>query len=122
MEEIADKYDLTEIAQNYLKLCDSEFLLRHSISKADFAAKLDADESLADKFNDILDKSFTRKMQRDCYVTISKLVEEIHDGGEVNEQRVAQQSLQTLMMLKKSLGEVKSKDKKDYLSVLEELK
>ena len=121
MEKIADRYDLMGIAQDYLKLHDSEFLLRYSIDKAAFAKELDDDESLADKFSEILDKSFTRKMQRDCYVTISKLVEEIHDGGEVNEQRVAQQSLQTLMALKKSLGEVKSRDKKDYLSVLEEL-
>ena len=123
MEKIANlnAEDLRTIVQDYLCLSDNEFLLAHNIRKTEIDEELDADESLASRFNSALDKAFTTKIRRDCYVTISKLVEEISAGGDVNKQRVAQQSLQTMMTLKKDVGGVKDKDKKDYMSVLEEL-
>jgi len=115
-----DESELREFAQDYLKFQDTEFILKYGVHKVDIEQELDSDEALADKFNDVLDKSFIRKMQRDCYVTIAQLVKDISGSDDFNEQRVAQQSLQTLMALQKNLGSVKTK-KKDLASVLEEL-
>ena len=112
--------ELRMFSQDYLKLQDHEFILKYNVSKAEIEQELDSDENLADKFNAILDKSFIRKMQRDCFVGISQLVKSIADSDDFNEKRVAQQSLQTLMSLQKGLGAVKS-EKSDLASVLEEL-
>ena len=113
--------ELKELAQDYLRLENLEFAGKYNLTRQNVADELDIDPKLSDKFNGILDESFGRKMKRECYATIAHLVDELGKPGlDINIQRVAQQSLQTLMTLQKSLGTTKKKGG-DFESVLEEL-
>jgi len=118
-----DKDELKDIAIDFLRLRDLEFASKFNMTKQNVGDDLDADPKLADAFNEVLKESFSRKMVRECYASIAYLTQELRRPGvDMNIQRINQQSLQTLMVLQKSLGTVKDKSNKGNLGdILEEL-
>lgn len=121
-----EKLDNTELKifiQDFLRLTDVKFGLRYGLMKADVEQKLDNDESLAERFDDLMEDVFDQKLRRDCSLTISKLMEELKTDTEmdVNDKRVTQQTLQTLIMIKKGFGIKKGADSGSFAAIMEEL-
>ena len=122
VEKLTDT-ELRVFIQDYLRLSNLEFRMEHSVDKADVEQELNDNEDLAVRFDSLLEDAFDQKLRRDCSLTISRLMEELKIGtdADVNDKRVTQQTLQTLIMIKKGLGRKNDSDKGGFASIMEEL-
>lgn len=122
LEKLND-IELKAFIQDFLRLSDIDFRMRHNLTKVDVERELDDNESLAERFDQLMESVFDQKLRRDCSLTISKLMEELKTDSDldVNEKRITQQTLQTLIMIKKGFGIKKSSDGGSFASIMEEL-